>query len=350
MARIVIFTPRSNFIWGHDGSNLGGSELWAEALGLELSKEHEVVLVCSTGGKRFIRCGMLVCDHRFEDIYSTADVVISSRTAEGLSLKAGKKYMIYHDVVTQRNWEFFPNLQGMMYSGRADEVTGYVFVSEWQKDFVTKCFSGMSGFDPFEGRAHVIPNGFYPGRFENKLEKKRRLIFSSNPERGLQLLLELFPEIRRRTGAELRVCYGLDFYESHTKPHINESWLAYIKDMLNQEGVTYLGHLSQDELAKEYLEAKVWVYPSNFPETFCITALEAMAAGCNVVATNQAALPQTLDQADLIAGPAGTNEYNRLMIGLVEKALESSAPDYSDHLQKFTWKSVADDWKSLMGL
>lgn len=348
MSKIVIYTPPSNFHWGHPNADVGGSELWAEVMAVELAKEHEVILVCSTGGKRFFRRALLVCDHSHSEIYQECDTLICSRTSEPLKrVKAEKKYMVYHDVVTQRNWEFFPNLQGMMYPGLGDEIDGYVFVSKWQRDFIQATAAMLGGFDLIGPKAHVIPNGHYPERFAEKREKKNQIIFSSNPERGLQLLLELFPRIHEETGAELKVCYGMDFYRSHSGA-VNESWISYIEGMLDQDGVTYMGHLSQDELAKEYLESKVWVYPSNFPETFCITALEAMAGRCNCVATAQAALTDTLDMADLITAPAGTNEYNDTLVGLIEKALAEPEKDYSEHLSKFTWDEVVRKWRELI--
>ena len=36
----------------------------------------------------------------------------------------------------------------------------------------------------------------------------------------------------------------------------------------------------QRDLAKEFLKSKVLFYPCHFEETSCITAIEAMAAGC----------------------------------------------------------------------
>jgi len=349
MHDIVIYTPPSNFHWGFEGADVGGSELWAEVMAAELSKHHSVALVCSTGGRKFFRGNLLVCDHSHKEAYASCRYLISSRTSEALKkIQASKKFMVYHDVVTQRNWEFIPDLQGTMYPGLADEVDGYVFVSDWQRDFIQTTAAMMGGFDVIGPKSHVIPNGYYPERFAEKREKKNQIIFSSNPERGLQLLLELFPQIRERTGAKLKVCYGLDFYRSHSGA-INEQWFSYIEGMLDQEGATYMGHLTQEELAREYLESKVWVYPSNFPETFCITALEAMAGGCNCVATAQAALTDTLDEADLISAPAGTKGYNDTLVNLVEQALTEPEKDYSEHLSKFTWDEVVKKWEHLLG-
>jgi glycosyltransferase involved in cell wall biosynthesis len=54
------------------------------------------------------------------------------------------------------------------------------------------------------------------------------------------------------------------------------------------------GRVSQVELAKEMLSAGVLAYPGGFCETSCISAAEAQAAGCHVVASALAALNETV--------------------------------------------------------
>ncbi|MEZ4754985.1 MAG: glycosyltransferase, partial [Bdellovibrionota bacterium] len=51
-------------------------------------------------------------------------------------------------------------------------------------------------------------------------------------------------------------------------------------------------------------------YPSKSPETCCITALEAQAAGCVVLSSHFGALPETVNDAGLlIRGTPGSPEY-----------------------------------------
>jgi glycosyltransferase involved in cell wall biosynthesis len=57
--------------------------------------------------------------------------------------------------------------------------------------------------------------------------------------------------------------------------------------------VEYVGPLSQTALAELAGRSDALLYPSIFGETGCIAAIEAMAAGLRVVATDLAALPET---------------------------------------------------------
>ena len=52
--------------------------------------------------------------------------------------------------------------------------------------------------------------------------------------------------------------------------------------------------LMKPELAKELATAWAWMYSSHWPETFCIAALEAQAAGTPCLTVPYGALPETV--------------------------------------------------------
>ena len=54
----------------------------------------------------------------------------------------------------------------------------------------------------------------------------------------------------------------------------------------NTPGIEHVGTLAQPELAEALRAVSILAYPCTFPETGCIAALEAMAAGCAVVASD----------------------------------------------------------------
>ena len=58
--------------------------------------------------------------------------------------------------------------------------------------------------------------------------------------------------------------------------------------------------VNQMELAREFMRAGVWAYPTWFSETSCITAMEAQTAGLCVVTSAIAALNETVKSGLLI--------------------------------------------------
>jgi glycosyltransferase involved in cell wall biosynthesis len=124
------------------------------------------------------------------------------------------------------------------------------------------------------------------------------LAWTSNPERGLWLMGEILQKIRRiYPNTRLHVygrnsVYGWgESYEGNFLPD----------DMTNVEmhqGLTKAG------LAEVLSQMDLWVYPTWWPETYCIAAVEAQAAGLPVVASNFGALGTTVRGGLLVEGRA----------------------------------------------
>jgi hypothetical protein len=76
--------------------------------------------------------------------------------------------------------------------------------------------------------------------------------------------------------------------------------------------------VSKAELAAAWRRSAVWFYPCTFAETFCLTALEAQAAGTAVVCSDLAALQNTVgERGNLVHGDARTGEWQeRALVAL----------------------------------
>ena len=58
------------------------------------------------------------------------------------------------------------------------------------------------------------------------------------------------------------------------------NFLSFTKQARDLKNVNYKGYLYHNELMGKLKEYHVSVHPSTFEETFCISAMEALAAGC----------------------------------------------------------------------
>jgi glycosyltransferase involved in cell wall biosynthesis len=168
-----------------------------------------------------------------------------------------------------------------------------VFVSEWQKAETEKVFGRAKA-------SFVIGNGLTPA-FENMFSssqelrevKECRAAYTSTPFRGLKYLLDAMDQ---EPGLTLDV-----FSSMHVYQKADDEYASLYERARENSRITYHGAVSQTELARRLRASAFLTYPCVFPETFCLAALEAMAAGMKVVSTRLGALESTtMGYADLI--------------------------------------------------
>ncbi|NDC37982.1 MAG: glycosyltransferase [Proteobacteria bacterium] len=114
-------------------------------------------------------------------------------------------------------------------------------------------------------------------------------------------------------------------------------------------GVTYSPSIPQAALAREFQGSSILGYPNTFAETSCITAMEAMYAGCVPLTTNRAALGETVgDGGVLVEGTPGNPLYDDQFVAEAVRLLTDD--QYWQRLsqravqiaQNYTWDAVAE--------
>jgi glycosyltransferase involved in cell wall biosynthesis len=154
-----------------------------------------------------------------------------------------------------------------------------ICLSEWHKNF----FIDEYKF-PID-KVDIIGNAIDFTRFVNseKIQKiPYRFIYSSSFDRGLSYLLKMFPKIHKRyPKSELYIFIEEKSHSlfKNTQEYKDYKDFIFIKPRINQS-----------ELSIEMMKSDIWLYPTDFSETYCITALEAQAAKCLCVTTDLAAL------------------------------------------------------------
>lgn len=112
----------------------------------------------------------------------------------------------------------------------------------------------------------------------------------------------------------------------------------------NKYFITYLGYISDEELAAVYNKASCFVYPS-FYEGFGLPPLEAMACGTPVVCSNVSSLPEVGGDAVVYCDPYSVEDIkNKIESVLLDEGLQKELSLKGlEQAQKFTWEKSAQE-------
>jgi len=193
-----------------------------------------------------------------------------------------------------------PGLEDLMDKQFQKHFKAYVFVSDWQYEGFVQRFKL-----PAE-KCFVLKNAIHPFEKHKKPEGKLQLMFHPNPIRGLDILLEsikLLPEedfelhiFHELDPDERKKQYqqGLQTYEYSHVPPQEEEFLRYCLRLANQDSrVVRHTRTNNSKVREQLMNTHIFAYPTYFLETSCICMIEALAAGCSVLSSNLAALPET---------------------------------------------------------
>jgi glycosyltransferase involved in cell wall biosynthesis len=218
----------------------------------------------------------------------------------------------------------------------------------------------------------ILPHGTEPERFPlSDWDKTNplRMIYSSSADRGLDTLLSMWPIVRGRyTEAELHIFYGWDIIDkvirSSRQRNAQTTWLEEFKNKCigqieacggEEGGIFQHGRVNQDVLAKEMAKSSVWPYPTQFMETYCITALEMQMAGVTPVTSSLAGLNDTIwpEYTKVEGWPLNTS-YQKQWLNLLAAVIDQ--PDWQDwarkeareYAEKITWDAAYGKWNDLI--
>ena len=187
------------------------------------------------------------------------------------------------------------------------------------------------------GDYEIVPNGITipPAADSGGRENTVVFIGRHDPRKGLDVLLRAWPEVRRRTGARLRLIGA--------EPRAVRLLLA--RQRLAADGVDLLGVLVGEPLTSELLRAKVLAAPSLGGESFGMVLARAFGCATPVVASNIPGYAKVMAPEVGVTVPPGNAEaLARELIGLLEdeprrQALGTAARARAQ--ERYAWDSLA---------
>jgi glycosyltransferase involved in cell wall biosynthesis/SAM-dependent methyltransferase len=282
------------------------------------------------------------------------DLFVSSRIPEVFdrTIRATHRWLWLHDA-DYGDFRITPE--------RIARTTGVLVMSEFQRNLLADAYPDALG----AANMIVTRNGIEASLYADALpDKKPIVVYTSSPDRGLDVLLDLWPEVVKRVpDAELHFAYAPVYFQfAEQSPP-----LAAFKKQVDAleaecENVHNHGSLSQPAIADLFRTAKVWAYPSwnsmydqPFPEISCISAMEAQAAGLVPVTVDYGALKETVkwDRIPLQGGDRWGSEVEAGMVNAIVAALTKPEPIREAATKRvpalqLDWDGVVDQWEGLL--
>ena len=229
----------------------------------------------------------------------------------------------------------------------------YVFNSHWNYEKFRYYFD-----IPCE-RSLVIKNGIDEIKPRNLKEKKDKvkLIFHPTPWRGLNVMLATMQYIKN-PNIELDVYSSTEVYGEQFKED-NDKYYQELYDQAKQlPNVNYIGYKPNEYIKENLHKYDIFAYPNIWEETFCISALEAMAAGLYVITTNHGALYETCAEFSTYIPyqKSYTNLAQNFAYAIEASASKLYTPGVQQHLQMqidytnqyYTWTKQANAWTQFL--
>jgi glycosyltransferase involved in cell wall biosynthesis len=323
-----------------------GSEIALLNLAKQLKNNYEVYIFGENISLELELEGIHVKNSRsFTDFSSknTIDIIIVSRYLNAFmynTLVARKIFIWVHDIVFQSsfNGQNIPNNGLYFYNNISHKVDGIIVLSEYHKSRM------MEYYNIPENKIHIIGNAINTDLFSEEVEKQKyKFIYSSYPSRGLDMLLKVFTTIKAEfANAELYI------YRDHSTFTTSQ-----LQEIAKYNYIFAPGFLKNEDLIREFQSSNIWLYPTDFVETYCISALEAQMAGCLCITSPLGSLSEIVgSRGVLIEGQYGSQTYIDNIIKSIRVHLNSDL--YKNKIKKGkewalqqNWKSISEKWLAL---
>jgi glycosyltransferase involved in cell wall biosynthesis len=216
----------------------------------------------------------------------------------------------------------------------SNKINGCICQTEWHMNLFNDLYPEL------KNKLSHINNGISIENFITKPKKtSNRFIYTSCTERGLDRLLEIWPKIEEEfSEAELLICSYNEFPKNDY-----DKRLALIIN--KHESITHIGQLKRDDLYKLMATVEYWLYPTNFSETSCITAMEMLMSEVICIYYPVAGLNNTLGEYGIAV--TRDNEVNTIL-NLTTKQKNDIRKKGREYALSCSWENRANNWCNVL--
>jgi len=180
------------------------------------------------------------------------------------------------------------------------KLKAIIGVSKFHANILKENASKLFNYTPQEANTYIrsIDNAIdlddytewknVPIEIDTDNKVKGRVIWSSSPDRGLEMILRNWSDWKaKRPDLSLVVC----------SPPYSVNWLD--KKLLDGlKDVEWKANLCPLDLKREIAKAEYWIYCSDYVETYCISALEMMMGKVKIMTTGTGNIMSLIGSGD----------------------------------------------------
>ena len=347
---ILFYTGFSYENWNYSymlNNALGGSEKAVAYLTNHFPKEYTIYISGGVENEHFDNITYIHL-HKLQDLIDTTafHTIICSRYIAFLemftNLSFYKFYIWAHDTALL---PYGCNLtSNEIITKWNNYIDGCICQTNWHANHFKKQYPELMY------KINVINNGIDSSLFATNTsnnfshKRKNKFIYTSRSERGLFVLLKMWPIILEIfTDASLIISSYNSF---PTTMDDNE-----IKKIIDNypNSIVHLGKLTSNKLYQEMYTADYWLYPTSYCETSCITSMEMLANGVICIYCPVAGLVDTIKDYGIPVNT--TNEIieclNKLSLDPNRKnEIRQRGITYA--FQDCSWSNRRNEWINLI--
>ena len=230
----------------------------------------------------------------------------------------------------------------------------YVFNSHWSYEKYRYFFKIP------EDKCTVIKNAIDYDELQLKTDftpkKKIKMCYISTPWRGLEIALAAMDGIKD-PDITLDVYSSTIIYGKSFEQQNDDKYKPLYDKAKNMPNVNYMGYCDHKTLVSKLKDYDVNCFPSIWEETFCISAMESLAAGQILITTDLGALPETCCEFPIYI--PYTQNKPKLTLQLAECILQTKrmlSQDLTNPLKFqqeyykrfYDWKYIGNHWNNFL--
>ena len=230
----------------------------------------------------------------------------------------------------------------------------YVFNSHWSYEKYRYFFKIP------EDKCTVIKNAIDYDELQLKTDftpkKKIKMCYISTPWRGLEIALAAMDGIKD-PDITLDVYSSTIIYGKSFEQQNDDKYKPLYEKAKNMSNVNYMGYCDHKTLVSKLKDYDVNCFPSIWEETFCISAMESLAAGQILITTDLGALPETCCEFPIYI--PYTQNKPKLALQLAECILQTKrmlSQDLTNPLKFqqeyykrfYDWKYIGNHWNNFL--